>query len=142
MSLESFSSGSSGGSVTVDTSAPKDLWSFQERPPHSKQMYNFTTFAMQLNELFEDQKSKLPPTDSRLRPDCRELENGDLEAATREKIRLEEKQRAARKERQKKNDRWIPRWFKEDMNPYTGQMDWNFTGTYWNRDWKMCPDIF
>jgi len=142
MSLESFSSGSSGGSVTVDTSAPKDLWSFQERPPHSKQMYNFTTFAMQLNELFEDQKSKLPPTDSRLRPDCRELENGDLEAATREKIRLEEKQRAARKERQKKNDRWIPRWFKEDMNPYTGQMDWIFTGTYWNRDWKMCPDIF
>jgi len=38
MSLESFSSGSSGGSVTVDTTAPKDLWSFQERPPHSKQV--------------------------------------------------------------------------------------------------------
>ena len=34
------------------------------------------------------------------------------------------------------------RWFKEDINPYTGQMDWLFTGTYWNRDWKMCPDIF
>lgn len=140
-SLESFSSGSSGGSVSVDTSIPKTLWSFQERPANSKQMYNFTTYAMQLNELHEDQKSKLPPTDSRLRPDCRALENGDLEAATREKIRLEEKQRSARKERQK-NERWIPRWFKEDINPYTGQMDWLFTGTYWNRDWKMCPDIF
>ncbi|XP_078384426.1 oxysterol-binding protein-related protein 1-like [Oculina patagonica] len=140
-SLESFSSGSSGGSVSVDTSTPKTLWSFQERPANSKQMYNFTTYAMQLNELHEDQKSKLPPTDSRLRPDCRALENGDLDTATREKFRLEEKQRAARRERQK-NERWIPRWFKEDINPYTGQMDWLFTGTYWNRDWKSCPDIF
>jgi len=96
---------------------------------------------MQLNELHEDQKSTLPPTDSRLRPDCRALENGDLDTATREKIRLEEKQRSARRERQK-NERWIPRWFKEDINPYTGQIDWLFTGTYWNRDWKMCPDIF
>lgn len=141
VSLESFSSGSSDGSVTVDISAPKDLWCFQKRPPHSKQMYNFTTYAMQLNELHEDQKSLLPPTDSRLRPDCRALENGDLDTATREKIRVEEKQRAAKRERQK-NERWIPRWFKEDMNPYTGQMDWTFTGTYWNRDWKESPDIF
>lgn len=142
VSLNSFSSGSSDGSVTVDTSTPTDLWSFQERPPHSKQMYNFTTYAMQLNELHEDQQPLLPPTDSRLRPDCRALENGDLDKATQEKIRVEEKQRAAKRERQKKNERWIPRWFKEDMNPYTGQMDWLFTGTYWNRDWKSCPDIF
>lgn len=140
-SLESFSSGSSGGSVSVDTSVPKTLWRFQERPPNSKQMYNFTTYAMQLNELHEEDKATLPPTDSRLRPDCRALENGDLDTATMEKIRLEEKQRAARKERQK-HERWIPRWFKEDINPYTEQMDWIFTGTYWNRDWKMCPDIF
>lgn len=38
VSLESFSSGSSDGSVTVDVSTPKDLWSFQERPPNSKQV--------------------------------------------------------------------------------------------------------
>lgn len=38
VSLNSFSSGSSDGSVTVDTSTPTDLWSFQERPPHSKQV--------------------------------------------------------------------------------------------------------
>ena len=37
-SLESFSSGSSDGSATVDTSAAKDLWRFQERPPNSKQV--------------------------------------------------------------------------------------------------------
>ena len=38
VSLNSFSSGSSDGSVTVDTSTPTDLWSFQERPAHSKQV--------------------------------------------------------------------------------------------------------
>ena len=38
VSLNSFSSGSSDGSVSVDTSTPTDLWSFQERPPHSKQV--------------------------------------------------------------------------------------------------------
>ena len=34
------------------------------------------------------------------------------------------------------------RWFKEDINPYTGQLDWLFTNTYWNRNWASCPDIF
>jgi hypothetical protein len=29
--------------------------------------YNFTLFAMMLNELAPDQTSRLPPTDSRLR---------------------------------------------------------------------------
>ncbi|XP_015771854.1 PREDICTED: oxysterol-binding protein-related protein 1-like [Acropora digitifera] len=142
-SLESFSSGSSDGSATVDTSAAKDLWRFQERPPNSKQMYNFTTYAMQLNELREDQKSQViistVPCSAHRTP-C-ELSFVTIDAATREKIRLEEKQRSARKERSK-NERWIPRWFKEDINPYTGQLDWLFTNTYWNRNWASCPDIF
>ena len=41
----------------------------------------------------------MAPTDSRLRPDQRALEVGDLELATPEKMRLEEKQRAARRTR-------------------------------------------
>ena len=39
----------------------------------------------------------LPPTDSRFRTDQRALENGDIDLATQEKHRLEEKQRARRK---------------------------------------------
>lgn len=39
----------------------------------------------------------LCPTDARLRPDILCLENGDLEGASREKTRLEEKQRDSRK---------------------------------------------
>ena len=38
-------------------------------------------------------KEKLPPTDSRLRPDQRHLENGEYEKANAEKLRLETRQR-------------------------------------------------
>ncbi len=40
------------------------------------------------------------PTDSRLRPDQRMMENGDWDDANVEKIRLEEKQRAVRRRRE------------------------------------------
>jgi hypothetical protein len=35
----------------------------------------------------------LPPTDSRLRPDQRYLENGEFDMANSEKLRLEQRQR-------------------------------------------------
>ena len=38
-------------------------------------------------------KEKLPPTDSRLRPDQRHLENGEYDMANAEKLRLETRQR-------------------------------------------------
>lgn len=38
-------------------------------------------------------QKKLPPTDSRLRPDQRFLENGEYEMADSEKLQLEQKQR-------------------------------------------------
>lgn len=38
-------------------------------------------------------QEKLPPTDSRLRPDQRCLENGEYEKANSEKLRLEQRQR-------------------------------------------------
>ena len=43
----------------------------------------------------------MAPTDTRRRPDQRALENGDMKLATSEKNRLEEKQRAVRKYREK-----------------------------------------
>ncbi len=41
-------------------------------------MYNFTTFAMQLNELDKEIEEVIPKTDSRLRPDLQAMENGDI----------------------------------------------------------------
>lgn len=42
------------------------------------QMYSFTSFAMQLNELHTEMEASLPRTDCRLRPDIRAMENGDI----------------------------------------------------------------
>lgn len=55
--------------------------------------YNLTPFAISLNELTPSLREKLPPTDSRLRPDQRFLENGEYEMANAEKLRLEHLQR-------------------------------------------------
>lgn len=42
------------------------------------QMYNFTSFTVSLNELESGMEKTLPPTDCRLRPDIRGMENGNM----------------------------------------------------------------
>lgn len=42
------------------------------------QMYNFTSFTVSLNELRTGMEKALPPTDCRLRPDIRGMENGNM----------------------------------------------------------------
>ena len=67
---------------------------------------------MALNEwTVEDKRNRppLPPTDSRWRPDIRKMEEGDIDAASQEKDRLEEKQRAVRRSMEKKREEWQPR---------------------------------
>jgi hypothetical protein len=63
---------------------------------HLETMYNFTELAVQLNEPEEG----VAPTDTRLRPDQRLMEEAKWDEANEEKIRLEDKQRAARKKRE------------------------------------------
>ena len=58
------------------------LWEISPWPDQYEMMYFYTQFTLQLNDLPDDLKAKLAPTDSRLRSDMRELENGDLDAAT------------------------------------------------------------
>lgn len=50
-------------------------------------MYNFTSFAMTLNELEPGMERLLPPTDCRLRPDIRAMENGDIGTKSRIVVR-------------------------------------------------------
>jgi hypothetical protein len=64
--------------------APSDIY-----PENYKKQYCMNTFAIQLNLLPSNLKLKLPPTDSRLRPDLRAWENGDADLASKEKERLE-----------------------------------------------------
>ncbi|KAM3294597.1 hypothetical protein ACQJBY_031387 [Aegilops geniculata] len=84
-------------------------------------------------------QEKLPPTDSRLRPDQRCLENGEYERANAEKLRLEQRQRQARKMQE---SGWKPRWFAKDK----GSDTYRYLGGYWESreksSWEGCPDIF
>ncbi|XVF43845.1 hypothetical protein PTKIN_Ptkin02bG0072600 [Pterospermum kingtungense] len=104
----------------------------------TKTRYNLTPFAISLNELTPGLLEKLPPTDSRLRPDQRHLENGEYEMANAEKLRLEQLQRQARKLQERG---WQPRWFKKDEDGC-----YRYNGGYWEarekRNWDGIPDIF
>jgi len=57
--------------------------------PAADKYYHMSEFACQLNEL----ELGVAPTDSRLRPDQRLMEDGFWDEANAEKTRLEEKQR-------------------------------------------------
>lgn len=140
------------------------LWTVDPRPEHSTSFFSFTNFAMSLNEI-EPHMKNLCPTDSRLRPDIRKLENGDVEGAIVEKNRLEEKQRDERKSRKSKNggvDDWQPRyiifflfyflrnslscldayrWFRVEQNSVTRQDDWIYKGGYWEDNYKNNNEI-
>nr|XP_014337943.1 PREDICTED: LOW QUALITY PROTEIN: oxysterol-binding protein-related protein 1-like [Bos mutus] len=118
------------------------LWRIAPRPPNSAQMYNFTSFAMVLNEVDKEMESVIPKTDCKLRPDIRAMENGEIDQASEEKKRLEEKQRAARKNRSKSEEDWKTRWFHQGPNPYSGAQDWLYSGSYWDRNYFNLPDIY
>ncbi|XP_067833845.1 oxysterol-binding protein-related protein 1 isoform X2 [Heptranchias perlo] len=117
------------------------LWKIPPRPPNSVQMYNFTNFTMSLNELDKEMEGVIAPTDCRLRPDIKAMENGDIDLASEEKKRLEEKQRAARKQA-KTDDDWKNKWFHQGPNPYIGASDWLYSGGYWDRNYSHCCDIY
>ncbi len=88
-----------------------EIWHAGELVENAAQRYGFTTFAASLNEITEIEKGKLPPTDTRLRPDQRAHERGDLDEAEELKTRLEEKQRVRRKENEESGENHKPRWF-------------------------------
>lgn len=87
------------------------LWEAAEFPPRAEQYYGFTYFAMSLNEITDDIKNIIPPTDSRLRPDQRALEQGDIDTAEELKHELEEAQRDRRKDLEASGEEYVPQWF-------------------------------
>ncbi|KAJ6807576.1 oxysterol-binding protein-related protein 2A-like isoform X1 [Iris pallida] len=124
-----------GFSLTENASL---LWK-RSKPPANPTRYNLSSFTITLNELTPGLKEKLPPTDSRLRPDQRCLENGEYQKANEEKLRLEIRQRMSRKLQE---NGWKPRWFCKDSKDGT----FHYIGGYWEareqKKWEGCPDIF
>ena len=99
---------------------PVELWRGRARPDDSARQYNFTDFAIGLNQrpcaLAEGGGGLPAPTDSTLRPDLRAMEEGKMALAAEEKHRLEQKQRAKRKLRQEEGlvGEPAPRWFRKE----------------------------
>ncbi|CAI9095897.1 OLC1v1031932C3 [Oldenlandia corymbosa var. corymbosa] len=126
------------GNKPKDTCDATLLWK-RNLPPTNPTRYNLTSFAITLNELTPGLKEKLPPTDSRLRPDQRFLENGEYDKANEEKLRLETRQRMSRKIQE---HGWQPKWFKRDGEEGT----FRYSGGYWEArelgNWDGCPSIF
>lgn len=77
--------------VTVYNGVRDTIWQRKPLPENYLQNYSMTLFALQLNSI--DPDGDYLPTDSRLRPDQRALENGDLAEAALVKTELEKEQR-------------------------------------------------
>lgn len=120
------------------------VWQAHERPTGVP--FNLTPFVITLNALPEGLQQWLPPTDTRLRPDQRAMEDGEYTLAADEKHRVEEKQRSRRRDRDTMGEVYSPQWFVRDQCPVTGEEFWAHNGKYWEsrdaQDWSRSEDIF
>lgn len=139
--------GGQRGSVS-DPNQAFVVWEANPRPPGIP--FNLTPFVVTFNDINDQLRPWLPPTDSRLRPDQRAMEDGKYDLAATEKNRLEEKQRARRRKREADGEEFIPQWFTKAKCPVTGEEYWQFGGKYWEerqkaptgKAWKGIEDIF
>lgn len=121
-----------------DTEEPVEIWRKRLPPPESQYYYHFTTFTCQLNEL----EDGVAPTDSRLRPDQRLMEEGKWDESNHEKVRLEEIQR----DRRKQGEDVVPLYFAKQPEEFSDTFVWKYVGGYWenkaNQDWKKSPKLW
>ncbi|KAI9716968.1 MAG: hypothetical protein M1828_007482 [Chrysothrix sp. TS-e1954] len=110
----SFTGGSAEGEVIWEAGPLVDK--FQTR-------YGLTSFATSLNEITQLEEHALPPTDSRLRPDQRHYEDGDVNEAETLKAKLEEGQRRRRRDMEGQGEQWPVRWF-EPAGTQDGEEVW------------------
>ncbi|KAK9458718.1 Oxysterol-binding protein-domain-containing protein [Lipomyces oligophaga] len=116
-------------SLNSSPNPPFLVWQNHERPPRP---FNLTPFAISLNALPEKLKPYLPPTDTRLRPDQRAMEDGRYDFAATEKSRLEDAQRARKKARDATGQVYEPRWFVKAKHNVTGDEYWCPNDEYWS----------
>jgi len=135
--------------VEAGKGAGREIWRVESLVENAAQTYGMTAFAASLNEITGIEKGKLPPTDSRLRPDQRLAEEGRLDEAEGWKVKLEEAQRARRKVLEDKGEDHKPRWFVKVQDGPEGEEVWRMKGgkdSYWEErckgSWNGVEDIF
>ncbi|EDV94495.1 oxysterol-binding protein 1 [Drosophila grimshawi] len=144
--------GGSADGETFTTGDSRIAWKRRPGPPNADKFYNFTTLACQLNEPEEG----VAPTDSRLRPDQRLMEEGAWDESNVEKLRLEEKQRTRRRALEAEAElaaaegrpypAYEPMWFERKKAQDSEDLVHVFKNTYWEakaaQDWSGCPVIY
>nr|XP_048686305.1 oxysterol-binding protein-related protein 7 isoform X3 [Caretta caretta] len=106
------------------------LWKPNPMPREHEKNYGFTQFALELNELTPELKHFLPSTDTRLRPDQRYLEEGNVQAAESQKRRIEQLQRDRRRVMEENSISHQARFFRRQTDP-GGKESWASNDTYW-----------
>ncbi|KAI6782539.1 Oxysterol-binding proteinc-like protein [Emericellopsis cladophorae] len=122
----------------VDPTQAYLVWQANPRPAGIP--FNLTPFALTFNHLDDNLRPWIAPTDSRLRPDQRAMEDGEYDVAATEKNRLEEGQRGRRRAREEAGEEFVPAWFSKARCDVTGEMYWQFNKKYWARREKAGPD--
>ncbi|KAL7925902.1 Oxysterol-binding domain-containing protein [Trichoderma austrokoningii] len=125
------------GSI-ADPSRAYLIWQANERPTGIP--FNLTPFVLTFNHIDDKLRPWIAPTDSRLRPDQRAMEEGEYDFAASEKNRLEENQRARRRAREIADEDFVPAWFTKEVCKVTGEEYWQFNGKYWTQREKAGPD--
>ncbi|KNG51534.1 oxysterol binding protein [Stemphylium lycopersici] len=131
----------------------KTIWKVGDLVDKAEKHYGLTTFAAALNQVTPIEENHIAPTDSRLRPDQRALEDGDVDKAEGLKARLEERQRSRRKVLEDHGDEWKPRWFTQvgavEAAVLADEEVWRLKGGkdgYWETrergDWSDVTDVF
>uniref|UniRef100_A0A8D0F398 Oxysterol-binding protein n=1 Tax=Strix occidentalis caurina TaxID=311401 RepID=A0A8D0F398_STROC len=97
-------------------------------PRDHERNYGFTQFALELNELTPDLRRVLPSTDTRLRPDQRYLEEGNVPAAETQKRQIEQLQRDRRRVMEENNITHQARFFRSGTGGGGSQGWWGLRG--------------
>lgn len=121
---------------------------WERRPVHADatRMYGFTGMSCVLNEK-RPVDAGCAPTDSRLRPDVRLMEEAEWERANDIKGQLEDSQRKRRREMEKSMQLWQPVWFELRPDPVIpGREVHQYKGGYWEAkdkgDWQNITNIY
>ncbi|KAH9900310.1 Oxysterol-binding protein-domain-containing protein [Xylariomycetidae sp. FL2044] len=127
----------------------QEIWKAGQLVPNAPNTYGMTAFAASLNEITTVEKGRLAPTDSRLRPDQKLVEDGKLDEAEEWKVKLEEAQRARRRDLEQKGEDYRPKWFVRVPEATEGEELYRLKGGkdgYWEErgrgEWRGVERIF
>lgn len=125
------------------TTGGSPIWCTGALVDDASHKFGFTEFAASLNDITSVEDGEMAPTDSRLRPDQRKYELGDVGGAESDKLRLEESQR----QRRNKGEEPSPAFFTQveapegsAWEPVTGE------NGYWEKrqrkDWSGLVELW